>query len=165
MSKESSFDIVSEVDLQEIDNAVNQATKEIENRYDLKKSRSSLTLNKGEDSIVIESENDFTLKSVIDVLNTKVIKRGISLKALSLGAVEPATGGRVRQKIDIVQGVSKDQAKDINKLIRDSKIKVKVTIEGSKLRVTGKSKDELQEVILLLKENDLNIPLQFTNYR
>ncbi|MDI6799268.1 MAG: YajQ family cyclic di-GMP-binding protein [Actinomycetota bacterium] len=165
MSKESSFDIVSEVDLQEIDNAVNQATKEIENRYDLKKSRSSLTLNKGESRIFIESENDFTLKSVIDVLNTKVIKRGISLKALSLGAVEPAAGGRVRQKIDVVQGVSKDQAKDINKLIKDSKIKVKVTIDGDKLRVTGKSKDELQEVISLLKEYDLNIPLQFTNYR
>ncbi len=165
MSKESSFDVVSEVDLQEVDNAINQAVKEIENRYDLKKSKSTLLFSRAEGSISIDSENDFTLKSVIDVLNSKLVKRGVSLKALSLGQVEPSSGGRVKQRIDLVQGLSSEKAKEINRIIKDSKMKVKVAIEGEKVRVTAKSKDELQEVISLLKAEELGVPLQFVNYR
>ncbi|MDO8885434.1 YajQ family cyclic di-GMP-binding protein [Candidatus Oleimmundimicrobium sp.] len=165
MAKENSFDIVSEIDMQEVDNAINQTIKEIKTRYDLKKSYSEVILNKKESEIVIIAESDFVLKNISDVLKQKFVKRGISLKALSAGKVEPAISGRVRQKFDIVQGISQEIAKKINKFIKEKKIKVKVQIEDNKLRVFGKNKDQLQEAIALVKSSDFSIPLQFQNYR
>mgnify|MGYP001105172221 CR=1 FL=1 len=165
MAKENSFDIVSEINMQEVDNAVNQAIKEVRNRYDLKNSDTEILLNKDEGEIIITTENDFTLKSVLDVFKSKLIKRGISLKALQAGKIEPAIGGKSKQKFDIVQGISQDIGKEINKAIKENKIKVKVQIEDVKLRVFGKSRDELQEAISLIKSKDFKIPLQFTNYR
>jgi len=165
VAKENSFDIVSEINMQEVDNAVNQAIKEVRNRYDLKNSDTEILLNKDEGEIIITTENDFTLKSVLDVFKSKLIKRGISLKALQAGKIESAVGGKSKQKFDIVQGISQDIGKEINKAIKENKIKVKVQIEDVKLRVFGKSRDELQEAISLIKSKDFKIPLQFTNYR
>jgi len=165
VAKENSFDIVSEINMQEVDNAVNQTIKEVRNRYDLKNSNTEILLNKDEGEIIITSENDFTLKSVLDVFKSKLVKREISLKALQPGKIEPAAGGKSKQKIDIVQGISQDIGKEINKAIKENKIKVKVQIEDVKLRVFGKSRDELQEAISLIKSKDFKIPLQFTNYR
>ncbi|HDP69199.1 MAG TPA: YajQ family cyclic di-GMP-binding protein [Actinobacteria bacterium] len=165
MAKEGSFDIVSEVNMQEIDNAVNQTIKEVKTRYDLKQSNSEIILNREKHEILIVSENDFTLKSILDILKSKFVKRDISLKALKAGKVEHAISGKVRQKFDIVQGISQDIAKEINKTVKESKLKVNVQIDKEKLRVFGKSKDVLQEAISLIKSKDFSIPLQFTNYR
>ncbi len=165
MAKENSFDMVSEVDIQEVDNAVNQTLREVKTRYDLKKSYCELLLSKKEGEITILTESDFVLKSVSDILKSKFVKRGISLKALQAGQVESALGGRVKQKFDIVQGISQDVAKGINKIIKEKKIKVKVQIEDNKLRVFSKSKDALQEAVSLIKSNDFPIPIQFRNYR
>ncbi|HZD59613.1 MAG TPA: YajQ family cyclic di-GMP-binding protein [Anaerolineae bacterium] len=165
MAKDSSFDVVSEVNLQEIDNAVNQANKEISTRYDFKNSKSKLTWNKTDSQIIIDADDDYKLKSVQDVLHTKLIRRGIDLKALNYRKPEQASGGTVRQTVDIQQGIDPDKAREINKFIKNSKLKVQVAIEGTKVRVSGKSKDDLQKVISMLKEHDFGLPLQFTNYR
>ncbi|OUM90751.1 MAG: YajQ family cyclic di-GMP-binding protein [Bacillus thermozeamaize] len=163
MAKENSFDIVSKVNLAEVTNAIQQAMKEIETRYDFKGSKSRITL-EGEE-IVILSDDEFKLEQVKDVLASKLIRRGVSLKSLDYQKVEPAAGGNVRQRAVIKQGIQQDQAKQISKLIRDSGIKVKCQIQGDQLRVSGKSRDDLQKVIHMLKEADLPVDLQFVNYR
>ncbi|MFB0841120.1 YajQ family cyclic di-GMP-binding protein [Paenibacillus oleatilyticus] len=163
MSSENSFDIVSKLDLQEMNNAINQAEKEIATRFDFKGSKSSITLEKEE--LVIVSDDDFKLQNVLDILQSKMAKRGISLKNLEYGKVEPAAGSTVRQRIKVKQGIDQDNAKKINVLIRDSKLKVKSQIQGDQIRVTGKSKDDLQQVMALLRKADLSLDLQFINFR
>lgn len=163
MSKENSFDIVSQVNLSEVTNAVNLAMKEIQNRYDFKGSKSSITVE--DEELVIISDDEYKLEQVKDVLAGKLIKRNVSLKSVQYGKVEPAAGGTVRQRGKLMQGIDQDQAKKINKLIKDAGLKVKTQIQGDQIRVTGKSRDELQQVISLLKQADLPIDLQFINYR
>lgn len=163
MAKEASFDIVSKVEMQEVTNAVHLTEKEFENRFDFKGSKCSIE-QKGEEVVVI-GDDEYKLNAVVDIFESKLVKRGISLKFLDRGKLEPASGGTVRQSIRIKQGISQDHAKHIVKLIKDSKIKVQASIQGDQVRVAGKSRDDLQEVIALLKGADLPVDLQFTNYR
>ena len=163
MAKESSFDVVSEVDLNEVRNAVNLAQKEVATRYDFKKSISKITLEDG--GIVLVSDNEGKLKSVIDILEEKLVRRKVSLKALQYGKIEAALGGTVRQRAELAAGISDEKAKAMNKLIRQQFKKVKVSIQGDSLRVSSSSKDELQAVMELLRKQDFDLPLQFTNYR
>lgn len=163
MSKENSFDIVSEVDRQEIVNAVQQAIREIENRFDFKGSKSDIKHDG--DTITLISDDDFKLRNVVDILESKMVKRNIDLKALKYGKVEPAAGDTVRQVVTVQQGIDKELAKEITKLVKNSKIKVQAQIQGDQVRVSGKDRDDLQAVIKLLKEQDFDVPLQFSNYR
>lgn len=163
MSSENSFDIVSKLDMQELNNAVNQAEKEMTSRFDFKGSKSSIAIEKEE--LVIISDDDFKLKNVIDILHSKMAKRGIPLKNLEYSKVEPAFNGTVRQRVKLKQGIDQEHAKKINVLIRDSKLKVKSQIQGDQLRVSGKSKDDLQQVMQLLRAADLPLDLQFVNFR
>ncbi|MGO4372091.1 YajQ family cyclic di-GMP-binding protein [Paenibacillus sp. 2TAB19] len=163
MSSESSFDIVSKVDMAELVNAISQAEKEIETRFDFKGSKSSIALEKEE--LVIGSDDDYKLKAVIDILLSKMVKRGVPIKNMDYGKIEGASAGTVRQKIKLRQGIEQDVAKKINILIRDSKLKVKSQIQGDQIRVTGKSRDDLQAVMALLRGAELPIELQFMNYR
>ncbi|MCM3128784.1 MULTISPECIES: YajQ family cyclic di-GMP-binding protein [unclassified Paenibacillus] len=163
MSSESSFDIVSKLDLAELTNAVTQAEKEIASRYDFKGSKSSLKIEK--DALIIVSDDEYKLNAVIDVLQSKMVKRGLPLKNLDYGKVEPASMGTVRQRLGFKQGIDQDNAKKINILIRDSKLKVKSQIQGDQIRVTGKSKNDLQAIIQLLRSSDLPLDLQFTNMK
>lgn len=163
MAKEFSFDIVSQVEMQEVSNAIHQAQKEIEQRFDFKNSKSSIELQ--EDKIILISDDDFKLRNVVDILEGKLVKRQVSLKALDYGKITPAAGDTVRQEVKLVQGISQEKAKQINKLIKESKIKVSSSIQGDQVRVTGKDKDDLQAVIVLLRQQDLGIDLQFINYR
>lgn len=165
MAKDSSFDIVSVVDMQEVDNAVNQARKEAATRYDLKATGTTIDFDRGELRLTVTTANELALRSVIDLLKSKLIRRGVDIKALAIGSVTPAPQGRVRQECRIVQGIDADKARQINKAIKDRKLKVNTQIEGDKLRVTGKSKDTLQQVIQSLKSQDFGIPLQFVNFR
>lgn len=165
MAKDSSFDVVSEVDLQEVDNAYHQAAKELVQRYDLKDSGATLEYSKGDKSFALVAPSDFVAKQVIDVLNGKLVRRGVDLKAVSWGTPQAASMGSVRIVGTIVMGIETELAKKINKDIRDEKFKVKVQIEGDKLRVSSASRDELQGVISFLKEKDYGIPLQYSNYR
>jgi uncharacterized protein YajQ (UPF0234 family) len=158
-----SFDVVSRVDMQEVDNAVNQAKKEVGQRYDFRGSKT--TIDKDAESITITTDDDYKLKAVVDVLQSKFVKRKISLKALDYGKVEPASGGLVRQKITIKQGVSTEKGKEIVKYIKSTKVKVQAAIQSDQVRVTGKKRDVLQEVIGLLKEKDFGLDLQFVNFR
>ena len=158
-----SFDIVSKVDMQEVDNAVNQASKEIGQRYDFKGSKSQITPEK--DSVKVLADYDYKLKAVIDVLQSKFIKRNISIKALQYGKVEPASGGMVRQIITVQQGISKEKAKDIIAVIKESKLKVQAQIQDDQVRVIGKNRDDLQDAIQLLKGKDMDVEMQFTNFR
>ncbi|MFY9824857.1 MAG: YajQ family cyclic di-GMP-binding protein [Thermoanaerobaculia bacterium] len=160
---ENSFDIVSTVDLQEVRNAVQQAEKEIANRYDLKKAASELRLD-GEE-IVLETADNYTLHQALDVLKSKLVKRGIHLKSLRYGKVEPASGSRARQKITLQQGIPIETAKKIVAEIKTRKLKVQGAIQGDTVRVSGKNRDDLQAVIAMLKELDLDVPLTFSNYR
>ena len=160
---ESSFDIVSSVDLQEVKNALAQATKEIHTRFDLKSSGSSVEL-QGEE-ILVASSDEFKLKAVRDVLEERLVKRNVPLKALSYGAVEKALGGSVRQRVTLQKGIPTDKAREIVKLIKGTKLKVQAAIQGDQLRVSGKSKDDLQSVMGLLRSTDLGIDMQFTNRR
>lgn len=160
---ENSFDIVSKVDMQELNNAITQAMREIETRFDFKNSKSSIELEKEE--IVVVSDDEYKLKSVIDILQSKMIKRGVPIKNMEFGKLEGASAGTVRQKVKLKQGIEQDISKKINTLIRDSKLKVKSQIQGDSIRVTGKSLDDLQAVIAMLRGADLQIDLQFTNYR
>lgn len=162
-AKENSFDIVSEVNMQEIDNALNQARREIETRFDFKGSKSDIRYDNG--VITLISDDDFKLRNVIDILESKMVKRGVELKALKYGKVEPAAGDTVRQQVTVQQGIDKDLAKEIIKEIKNSKIRVQASVQGDKVRVSGKNRDDLQAVIQLLKEQDYDIPLQFANYR
>lgn len=163
MASEHSFDIVSKMDMQELNNAVTQTEREISNRFDFKGSKSSLSLEK--DVLVIASDDEYKLNAVIDILQTKMVKRGLSLKNVEYGKVEPAAMGTVRQRLSLKQGVDQENAKKINILIRDSKLKVKSQIQGDQIRVTGKNRDDLQAVIQLLRKADLPLDLQFTNLK
>ncbi|WP_438351718.1 YajQ family cyclic di-GMP-binding protein [Paenibacillus sp. FA6] len=163
MSSENSFDIVSKFDLQEMNNAITQAEKEIASRFDFKGSKSSLKLDK--DALVIASDDEYKLNAVIDILQSKMVKRGLTLKNVDYGKIEPASLGTVRQKLTLKQGIDQDNAKKINVLIRDSKLKVKSQIQGDQIRVTGKSKNDLQAIMQLLLKADLSLDLQFTNVK
>lgn len=163
MANDSSYDIVSTVDLQELINAVNQTSKEISQRYDFKNSKSEITVN--EEEIKIVAENDYKLDAIVDILQTKMIKRGVPIRNLDYGKIEQASGGLIRQLIKVKQGIESDTSKKITKTIKDSKIKVQVQILGDQVRVSGKSKDDLQKIMQLIKEQDFGIDLQFTNYR
>jgi uncharacterized protein YajQ (UPF0234 family) len=165
MAEEHSFDIVCEVDLQEVSNAVNQAVKEIGQRFDFKGSKSSIELDKAAKTIKLISDDEHKLKSVIDILQSKLVKRGIPLKALSYGKIEPASGNTVRQVITLQQGIPQDKAKEIVKIIKDMKVKVTAEIQRDQVRVRGKKIDDLQGVISTLRERDFGIHIQFTNYR
>jgi len=165
MAKNSTFDIVSEIDLQEVDNALNQAIKEIHQRYDLKDSNTELELNKKDKLINLNTKDDYARKQSIDILQTKFIKRGLSIKAMKLDEPETAAGGRLKQKISLQSGISKDNAKIITKMIKDMSVKVSAQIMDEKIRVQGAKKDDLQEVIKSVKEADLDFPVQFTNYQ
>ena len=163
MAKDSSFDIVYEVNMQEVMNAVNQAKKEISQRYDFKGSKTEVSLD--DSSIKIVTEDDFRLKSVIDVLKTRLVSRKVAIKNLEYGKLEDASGGMVRQVITIRQGIETEKAKAIVKDIKNAKLKVQASIQGDQVRVSGKNKDDLQAVIGMLREKDYGLELQFTNYR
>ena len=165
MAKESSFDVVSTVDMQEIDNAYQQAKKELTQRYDLKGSGAELSLDKQKKTITVAAPADFVARQVIDIMGSKLIKRGIDLSAVKWGDPQASTGQSVRQTATIVEGIDKETAGKINKDIKAQKLKVKVTIEGDKLRVSSASRDTLQEVIAFLKGQDYGQPLQYVNYR
>lgn len=165
MAKESSFDVMSTVDMQEIDNAYQQAKKELTQRYDLKGSGAELSLDKQKKTITVAAPADFVARQVIDIMGSKLIKRGIDLAAVKWGDPQAATGQSVRQTATIVEGIDKETAGKINKDIKAQKLKVKVTIEGDKLRVSSASRDALQEVIAFLKGQDYGQPLQYVNYR
>ncbi len=163
MAGDSSFDVVSEFDRQNLVNAVDQAEREIRTRYDLKDTKSELRLEK--ESLTLHAPAEITLNSIRDLLESKVVRCGLSLKLLKFGDVEPAAGGTVRQTATLQHGIAQDLAKDISKLIRDTHPKAKVQIQGDALRVSAKSRDELQGVIATLKAKDYPVPLQFVNYR
>jgi uncharacterized protein YajQ (UPF0234 family) len=165
MAQNHSFDIVSEIDLQEADNAVNQATKEIHQRYDLKDSNTTLDLNKKEKNIIINTRDDYSLKASIDILQTKFIRRGISIKALKLNEPEQTSGGRIKQKIDLQSGISKENTKKITAIIKDSKLKVNAQIQDEQVRVQGAKIDDLQSIIAIIREADFDFPTQFVNLK
>lgn len=165
MAKDSSFDVVSQVDLQEVDNAYGQASKELKQRYDLKDSGAKIDFDKQKKTLTVTAPSDFVAKQVIDVLESKLVKRKIELKSVSWGKPENAAGGNVRQVGTILEGIDRDTAAKINKDIKAQKLKVKVTIEEDKVRVSGPKIDVLQEVIAFLKDQDYGRPLQYVNYR
>ncbi|MFN6963358.1 MAG: YajQ family cyclic di-GMP-binding protein [Pyrinomonadaceae bacterium] len=163
MAKENSFDIVSKTDYAEVTNAINQTTKEVSQRFDFKGSSAKVEL-VGKD-LILSAEDETKLRNVNDILQSKLVKRGVSLKALDYQKVEPAAGGTVRQTVKIQQGIPGDKAKEVVKAIKDSKLKVQASIQGETVRVSGKDRDTLQEVISLLKAKDFGIDMQFDNYR
>lgn len=163
MAKDCSFDVVSEVNMQEVDNAVNQAKKEIGTRYDFRGSKSEISLDG--DTIKVVSDDEYKLNAVIDVIKGKMVKRGVALKNLDYGKVEPASGATVRQVITIKKGIPKETAKEVVKLIKNMKLKVTAQIMEDQVRVAGKDKDSLQAVIGMLKQQDLPVELQFVNFR
>lgn len=160
---ESSFDVVSTVDMQEVKNAIGQAMKEITTRFDLKGSGSDITL-AGEE-VVLTSADEFKLKAIRDVLETRLVKRGVPLKALTFGTPDKALGGTVRQKVALQKGIPSEKAREIVKAVKGTKLKVQASIQGDQVRISGKNKDDLQAVMHLLKGTDLGIDMQFTNYR
>ena len=164
MASDNSFDVVSKIDLQEVSNAIQQAVKEIHTRFDLKDSKSEIKM-EGKDALVLSSVDEYKLKAVNDILQNKLVKRQVPLKGLSYGAVEPAAGSTVRQKITLQQGIPIEKAREIVKTIKDSKLKVQASIQGDTVRVSGKDRDTLQQVIAALKNRDFGIDMQFTNYR
>jgi uncharacterized protein YajQ (UPF0234 family) len=165
MPQDFSFDVVSKVDLQEVANAVQQAGKEIATRFDFRGSASRIDLREKELELVLISDDEHKLKSVIDILETKLVRRGVAVKALDWGRVEPAAGGTVRQVAKIQQGIPSEKAKEIVKAIKDRKLKVQASIQADQVRVTGRSKDELQSAMAIVREGEFGLPLQFTNYR
>ncbi|GAB4484350.1 MAG: YajQ family cyclic di-GMP-binding protein [Thermodesulfovibrionales bacterium] len=165
MADEHSFDIVCKVDMQEALNSVNQATKEISQRFDFKGSKSSIELNKEKNEITLVSDDEQKLKSVVDILQGKLVKRGVSLKALQYGKIDPAAGNTVRQIITIQQGIPVEKSKEIVKTIKDTKMKVQAEIQKDQVRVKAKKIDDLQALIQLLKTRDFGIHLEFINYR
>lgn len=165
MAKDQSFDIVSSIDMQEVDNACQQAKKEVAQRYDLKDSGASLELDKQAKSVTVLAPADFVAGQVVDIIQSKLVKRGVDLGAVPFSAPEAAAGGNVRRVAKIIEGIDRDTASTINKDIKAQKFKVKVAIEGDKLRVSSPSRDALQEVIAFLKGRDYGQPLQYVNYR
>ena len=164
MAQDNSFDVVSKVEIQEVRNAIDQALKEIKARFDLKDSKSEVTL-EGNDAIQLASADEYKLEAVKEILGQKLVKRGVSLKNLSYGKLEEAMGKSVRQKITLQQGISGEKAKEIVRVVKDSKIKVQASIQGDVVRVSGKDRNALQSVIALLRGKDFALDLQFTNYR
>src|SRR4051794_1290921 len=162
---DNSFDVASKIDLNEVLNAVQQTSKEVQTRYDLKDSKSSIELNEKEHKILLASSDDYKLKAITEILGQKLVKRNVPLKGLEYGAVTPASGGSVRQEIKLQQGIATEKAKDIVKLIKDSKLKVQASIQGDLVRVSGKDRDTLQQAIALLRGKDFGMDMQFTNYR
>jgi hypothetical protein len=164
MASDNSFDVVSKVEIQEVKNAIDQASKEIHARFDLKDSKSKVEL-EGNDAIQLASASDYTLKAVIEILSQKLVKRGVSLKNLEFEKIEPAANSSVRQKIKLVQGIPSEKAKQIVALVKDSKKKAQASIQGDTVRVVSKDRDTLQEIMALLRGKDLGVDLQFTNFR
>jgi cyclic-di-GMP-binding protein len=162
---DNTFDVVSKIEMPEVLNAVQQALKEVQQRYDLKDSHSNIELNEKENKISLASKDEFKLKAVVDILQSKLVKRQVPLKGLSYGEIVPAAGSTVRQEITLQQGISTEKAREIVKKVKDSKLKVQVSIQGDFVRVSGKDRDVLQSVIKLLRETDFGIDMQFTNYR
>jgi uncharacterized protein YajQ (UPF0234 family) len=165
MPQDFSFDVVSKVDLQEVANAVQQASKEIATRFDFRGSASKIELKDRELEVVLISDDEHKLKSVIDILETKLVRRHVAVKALDYGKVEAAAGGTVRQVAKIQQGIPSEKAKEIVKAIKDRKLKVQAAIQADQVRVSGRSKDDLQTAMATVREGDFGLPLQFTNYR
>ncbi|PYO17768.1 MAG: YajQ family cyclic di-GMP-binding protein [Candidatus Rokuibacteriota bacterium] len=163
MAAENSFDVACKIDPQEVTNALDQARREIETRYDLKGSKNEVRLETNE--ITVLAADDMKLKAVVDILQSRLHKRGVPLKALTYGKVEEAAGGALRQKISLQQGIPIEKAREIVRLVKDTKLKVQAAIQEDHVRVSGKNRDDLQKVIALLKEKDLGIAIQFTNYR
>src|SRR5580658_8197450 len=164
MAQDNSFDIVSKVDMQEVRNAIDQALKEIRQRFDLKDTHSEVNL-EGNDVIQLASANEYKLEAVKDILSQKLVKRGVSLKNLTYGKVEPAAGSSVRQKINLQQGIPIEKAKEIVRLVKDSKKKAQASIQGDTVRISSKDRDELQAIIAMLRAKEMGLELQFTNYR
>ena len=164
MAADNSFDIVSKVDIQEVKNAIDQATKEVNARFDLKNSKSTITL-EGQDVVQLASQDEYTLKAVIEILAQKFVKRNVSLKSLEYEKIEPASNSSVRQKIKLKQGIASEPAKKIVAIIKDSKQKAQASIQGDTVRVTSKDRDTLQQIMALLRGKELGIDLQFTNFR
>lgn len=165
MAKSCSFDIVSELDMNEVKNAISQATMEIRQRFDFKNSKSEITLEEKDSQLMVISDDDYKLKSVLDILQNKLVKRKVSLKALDYGKVEPAAGGTVRQTIKLQQGISQDKGREIVKFLKGLGLKVQGQIMEDQVRVTGKNRDDLQTVIEELKAKDFGLELSFGNYR
>ena len=165
MASDNSFDIVSKIDMQEVKNAIEQAMKEVAQRFDFKGSKSDVKLEEKNNELIVSSDDEYKLKSLIDILQAKLVKRGISLKALTYGKIESALGSTVRQSIKLQQGIPSEKAKEIVKSIKETKLKVQTQIQGDQLRVTGKNRDDLQSVIKLLRDSDFGIDMQFINYR
>jgi hypothetical protein len=163
MAQQNSFDIVSQVEMAEVKNALDQAMKEVRQRFDFKGSRAEVRLE--EDDLVLAAEDETKLRNMNDILQQKLVRRGVPLKALSYGRVEPAAGGTVRQHVTIQQGIPSDKAKEIVKFIKETKVKVQAAIQGDVVRVTGRDRDTLQDVIAQLKAKDFGINMQYTNYR
>lgn len=163
MAKSNSFDITSTTDLNEVRNAINQTMKEVHQRFDFKGSVSDVTLE--ETDLVLLSDDEYRLKSLLDILEARLIKRGVSMKALSADRIESAAGGNIRERIHIQQGIPADKAKEIIRFIKDAKLKVQASLQGDTVRVSGKDRDTLQEVIARLRDEDFGIDMQFTNYR
>ena len=162
---DNSFDVVSKIEIPEVINAIQQAMKEIVQRYDLKDSHSSIELKEKENKIVLASKDEFKLKAVVDILQSKLVKRSVPLKGLTYGEVIPAAGSTVRQEISLQQGISTEKAREIVKKVKDSKLKVQASIQGDFVRISGKDRDTLQSAIALLRGSDFGIDMQFTNYR
>ncbi|MDR2251347.1 MAG: YajQ family cyclic di-GMP-binding protein [Endomicrobium sp.] len=165
MADKFSFDIVSEVNMMEVENAVNQAQKELANRFDFKGSKSSIELNKNDKKVTLVADDDFKMKALKDILEGRFAKRGVSIKSLDYKSQEKAFEGYIRQAAEIISGLPADKSKELVRLIKDSKIKVQTQIDGSKVKVISHKKDDLQEVIAYLKKTSFSLPLQFTNYR
>ena len=163
MASTCSFDVTSTVDMQEVDNALNQARKEIEQRYDFKDSKTEITLDK--EGLLVNSSDDYKVKAAVDILQSKLVRRNVSLKALVPGKIEPAGGSRSKQLLKLQQGIDTDKGRAIVKAIKDAKLKVQSQIQGDQVRVTGKKRDDLQSAIALLRQEDFGLPLQFINFR
>jgi len=163
MAQQNSFDIVSQVDTAEVANAINQTVKEVRQRFDFKGSSANVVLEKTE--LLLTAEDETKLRNMNDILQQKLVRRTVPLKALSYGDIEPAAGGTVRQRVQIQQGIPQEKAKEVVKFIKDTKVKVQASIQGDVIRVSGRDRDTLQEVIALLKNKDFAIHMQFTNYR
>jgi cyclic-di-GMP-binding protein len=164
MAQQNTFDIVSQINHSEVVNAVNQALKEVHTRFDFRGSKSDIEL-EGQEAIILKSDDEYRLKSLNEVLQTKLVKRGVPLKGLTYGSAESALGGTVRQRIVLQQGIPQEKAKEIVKFIKDTKLKVQSSIQGDTVRVTGRDRDTLQEVIAALRNHDFGIDMEFTNYR
>jgi hypothetical protein len=162
---DNSFDVVSKIEMPEVLNAVQQALKEVQQRYDLKDSHSNIELNEKDSKIVLASQDEYKLKAVIDILQSKLVKRKVPLKGLQYGEIIPSAGSTVKQEINLQQGIATEKAREIVKLVKDSKKKVQASIQGDLVRISGKDRDSLQEVIALLRGHDFGIDMQFTNYR